>query len=129
MKMQESGENYLETILVLSQQRGMVRSIDVVNAMNFSKPSISNAMRRLRENGYIRMDRSGWITLTEMGREVAEAVYERHRLLTGFLMSIGVSEKTAAEDACRIEHVLSQETFDCIKSHADSHGGAAPMEP
>jgi Mn-dependent DtxR family transcriptional regulator len=129
MKMQESGENYLESILVLSQQKGMVRSIDVVNAMNFSKPSISNAMRRLRENGYIRMERTGWITLTDKGREVAEAVYERHRLLTGYLVKLGVSEKTAAEDACRIEHVLSQETFDCIKNHAESHGGAAPQEP
>lgn len=119
----------METILVLSEQKGMVRSIDVVNAMNFSKPSISNAMRRLRENGYIKMDRAGWITLTEKGRGVAESVYERHRFLTGYLMALGVSEKTAAEDACRIEHVLSQETFDCIKSHVESHGAGAPSEP
>ncbi len=115
MKMQESAENYLESILVLSQQKGTVRSIDIVNAMSFSKPSISNAMRRLRENGYILMDRSGFITLTDLGREVAEAVYERHRLLTEYLKSIGVSESAAAEDACRIEHVISQESFNCIK--------------
>ncbi len=119
MKMQESGENYLESILVLTQEKGMVRSIDIVNAMSFSKPSISNAMRRLRENGYIKMDRSGFITLTEQGRNVAESVYERHRLLTEYLQSLGVSEKTAAEDACRVEHVLSQETFDCIKQHME----------
>ncbi len=119
MKMQESGENYLESILVLSQEKGMVRSIDIVNAMSFSKPSISNAMRRLRENGYIKMDRSGFITLTEQGRHVAESVYERHRLLTEYLKSLGVSEKTAAEDACRIEHVVSQESFDCIKHHME----------
>lgn len=128
MKMQESAENYLESILVLSQQKGMVRSIDIVNAMNFSKPSISNAMRRLRENGYIRMERSGWITLTDKGREIAESVYERHTLLTGYLITLGVSRETAAEDACRIEHVLSRETFECIRKHAQSHACLKPTE-
>ena len=120
MKMQESGENYLESILVLSQEKGMVRSIDIVNAMSFSKPSISNAMRRLRENGYIKMDKNGFITLTEQGRTVAESVYERHQLLTRFLTGLGVSEQTAADDACRLEHVLSQESFNCIKKLMES---------
>ncbi len=120
MKMQESGENYLESILVLSQEKGMVRSIDIVNAMSFSKPSISNAMRRLRENGYIKMDKSGFITLTDQGRSVAESVYERHQLLTRFLTGLGVSEQTAADDACRLEHVLSQESFNCIKKLMES---------
>ncbi len=120
MKMQESGENYLESILMLSEQKGMVRSIDIVNALNYSKPSISNAMRRLRENGYINMDRSGWINLTEKGREIAENMYERHRLLTDYLLALGVSEKIASEDACRIEHVLSQESFACIRRHMES---------
>ena len=120
MKMQESGENYLESILMLSEQKGMVRSIDIVNALNYSKPSISNAMRRLRENGYINMDRSGWINLTEKGREIAENMYERHRLLTDYLLALGVNEKIASEDACRIEHVLSQESFECIRRHMES---------
>ena len=119
MKMQESAENYLESILILSQEKGVVRSIDIAVTMGFSKPSISNAMRKLRENGYIEMARSGFITLTDIGRQVAESVYERHRLLTEYLKSLGVSDKTAAEDACRIEHVISKESFDCIKKHMD----------
>lgn len=115
MKMQESGENYLECILVLSREKGIVRSIDIVNAMNFSKPSVSVAMRRLRENGYILMDDSGHISLTKTGLKIAEEIYDRHQTLTKYLVEIGVSPEVAAEDACRIEHVLSQETFDCMK--------------
>lgn len=115
MKIQESGENYLESILMLSKEKGTVRSIDVVNALNFSKPSVSIAMRRLRESGHIEMDDNGHITLTDEGRFIAEEMYERHQTLTNYLVDIGVSPEVAAEDACRIEHVLSQETFDCMK--------------
>ncbi len=115
MKIQESGENYLECILMLSKENGTVRSIDIVNALNFSKPSVSIAMRRLRENGYVEMDENGHITLTDTGREIAVEIYDRHQTLTKYLLEIGVSPEVAAEDACRIEHVLSQETFDCMK--------------
>ncbi|MFR8088173.1 MAG: metal-dependent transcriptional regulator [Lachnospirales bacterium] len=117
MKMQESGENYLETILMLKNRHGQVRSIDIANELGFSKPSISIAMKRLRENGYIEMDPQGWITLTDSGMQIAEKIYERHRFLSYYLQKIGVSEKTAAEDACRIEHVISQETFERLQEH------------
>lgn len=115
MKIQESAENYLETILVLRQRIGQVRSIDIVNEMNFSKPSISYAMKQLRENGYILMDESGYITLTDSGLEIAECIYERHKVLTDYLISLGVDEGTAREDACRIEHVISPSSFEMIK--------------
>ena len=118
MKIQESAENYLETILILSERIGNVRSIDIVNELSFTKPSVSVAMKNLRENGYIRMDRDGFITLTNAGKEIADMIYERHRLLSGWLMQLGVSEKTATEDACRMEHVISRESFDAIKRHA-----------
>ena len=117
MKIQESAENYLETILVLSQTHPYVRSIDIANEMGFSKPSVSRAMSLLRENGYIEMDPQGWITLTDSGMQIAEKIYERHRFLSYYLQKIGVSEKTAAEDACRIEHVISQETFERLQEH------------
>ncbi len=117
MKIQESAENYLETILVLGNQKPNVRSIDVVNEMNFSKPSVSVAMKNLRENGYIRMDENGYITLTDAGRAIAEKIYERHTLLSRWLIRLGVNEKTAQEDACRIEHVISAESFSAIKKH------------
>lgn len=117
MKMQESAENYLETIQVLRERLGQVRSIDIANELGFSKPSISIAMKRLRENGYIQVDGQGMITLTESGMEIASKVYERHRFLSYYLQKIGVNEKTAAEDACRIEHVISQETFDRLREH------------
>jgi len=112
MKIQESAENYLETILMLQERNGKVRSIDIVNELQFSKPSISIAMKRLRENGYIHMDTTGYITLTEAGSEIAQRTYQRHKVLTEYLMKIGVSCETAKEDACRMEHVISQETFD-----------------
>ncbi|HHV29092.1 metal-dependent transcriptional regulator [Acetivibrio mesophilus] len=115
MKIQESAENYLETILVLRQRIGNVRSIDIVNEMNFSKPSISYAMKQLRENGYILMDESGYITLTDKGMEIAERIYERHKVLTDYLISLGVDEDVAREDACRIEHVISPKSFEMIK--------------
>ena len=117
MKVQESAENYLETILMLQQRRGNVRSIDIVNELNFSKPSVSVAMKNLRENGYIEMDPSGFITLKEPGRAIAEKIYERHLLLSKWLTNLGVDPEVAAEDACRIEHVISAETFAAIKKH------------
>lgn len=118
MKIQESAENYLETILLLSRRAGQVRSIDIVNELNFSKPSVSFAMKQFRENGLVEMDAQGHITLTEQGRVIAERTYERHEVLTRFLVSLGVSERIAAEDACRIEHVISSESFEKIKGFA-----------
>lgn len=117
MKIQESAENYLETILILSQRNGAVRSIDIANELDFSKPSISVAMKNLRENGYIHMDADGYITLTEKGRTIAEMIYERHTLISNWLVTLGVEKKTAIEDACRIEHVISIESFEAIKNH------------
>lgn len=118
MKMQESGENYLETILILKQEKGYVRSIDIALKLDFSKPSVSRAMGLLRENGYITMDpKEGWIELTESGKEIAERIYERHQVISKWLMYLGVEEETATADACRIEHVISQETFDRMKEH------------
>lgn len=118
MKIQESAENYLETILILKQRLGQVRSIDIVNELNFSKPSISVAMKKLRENGLIEMDSTGLITLLPEGERIAKTIYERHVLLSEYLINIGVDPKTATEDACRIEHVISEESFDRIKHHA-----------
>lgn len=118
MKIHESAENYLETILMLHKKKGHVRSIDIVNALEFTKPSVSVAMKNLRENGYIHMDADGYITLSEKGATIAETMYERHTLLTNWLVQLGVSPEIAAEDACRIEHVLSAESFEAIKSHA-----------
>ena len=115
MKIQESAENYLEAILMLRQEKGAVRSIDIAGKLEFSKPSVSIAMKNLRENGYIEMDGDGLITLTPAGQEIAERVYERHVLLTNWLVRL---EKTAVEDACRIEHVISAESFEAIKRHA-----------
>lgn len=118
MQIHESAENYLETILMISHRKPQVRSIDIANALGFSKPSVSYAMKQFRENGYIVMDTDGTITLTDAGREVAERTYERHQVLTKMLIALGVSEKTAREDACRMEHHISEETFDAIKIHA-----------
>ena len=118
MKIQESAENYLETILVLQRRLGMVRSIDIVNELSFSKPSVSVAMKNLRQNGYVNMDGGGYLTLTEKGMEIAQSVYEKHRLLSAWLCALGVDEKTASEDACRMEHVISAESFAAIRRHA-----------
>ena len=119
MKIYESAENYLETILMLGQKNPPVRSIDIVNELAVTKPSVSVAMKNLRENGYIEMDESGYISLTSKGKEIAESVYERHKLLTKWLESIGVDSVTAADDACRLEHVISPETFGAIKKLYD----------
>ena len=117
MRIQESAENYLETILILKKQHGQVRSIDIASELSFSKPSVSVAMKNLRTNGYLEMDKDGYITLLDKGREIAEKIYERHTLLTDWLTALGVKPEIAAEDACRIEHVISPETFEALKSH------------
>lgn len=117
MKMNESAENYLETILILSHRKPYVRSIDIANELDFTKPSVSVAMRNLRENGYIAVDEEGHILLTESGRQIAETMYERHTMLSNWLMYLGVDKETAVEDACRIEHVVSAKSFQAIKEH------------
>ena len=117
MKIQESAENYLETILTLQHKKGSVRSIDIVNELDYAKPSVSVAMKNLRENGYILMDTSGFITLTEKGRVIADTMYERHTMISDWLVTLGVNRETAVEDACRIEHVISAESFEAIKRH------------
>ena len=119
----ESLEDYLETILILQKSRGQVRSIDIANEMNFTKPSVSVAMKNLRNNGFITMDSSCFITLTEEGRKIADMIYERHRLLSRWLIHLGVEETIAVEDACRIEHVISPESFQAIKQHVLTHQG------
>jgi len=116
MHLQESGEMYLETILILSKKTGDVRSIDIVEYMGYSKPSVSRAVGILKNGGYITVDKNGYITLTQVGRELAEKIYERHNVLTSFLKSIGVDEETASEDACKMEHVISDKTFEALKS-------------
>ena len=118
MKIQESAENYLETILILSKRAGSVRSIDIANELDFSKPSVSVAMKYLREGGYIETDANGYISLLQKGKQIAENMYERHTLLSEWLKILGVDEQTAVEDACRIEHVISEESFEAIKRHA-----------
>ena len=121
MTLQESGEMYLETILILSK-RGDVRSIDVSEYMGYSKPSVSRAVGLLKSGGYLTMEENGFLHLTEQGRARAEKVYERHQILSAGLRLLGISEKTAADDACRIEHVISDETFDAIKQHMAKFG-------
>ena len=115
MDTHESAENYLETILILRNRQGMVRSVDIVNELEYTRPSVSVAMKKLRESGHITMDALGCITLTERGQTVAEEMVERHAILTGFLTSLGVEEKTAAQDACRMEHVISRQSFEKIQ--------------
>ncbi|MGL4344636.1 MAG: metal-dependent transcriptional regulator [Cellulosilyticaceae bacterium] len=121
MKIPESAENYLETIFVLSKEISGVRSVDIATALGFSKPSVSNAMKSFRTQGYITVDSHGHIHLTNLGLDIALKVYERHELLTQYFMLLGVSEATAKEDACRMEHILSDETFDKLKTHYFSH--------
>lgn len=115
MQIQESGEMYLETILILSETNSRVRAIDVGEYMGFSKPSVSRAMSILRSGGFVETDKEGCLRLTERGRDVAEKTYERHRILSKLFVSLGVSEKTAMEDACKMEHHISDETFEAIK--------------
>lgn len=121
MKIHESAENYLETILMLSKKQSYVRSIDIANELNFSKPSVSVAMKNLRTSGYILVDDAGHITLTESGLKIAESILERHSVLSKMLIRLGVSEEIASEDACRIEHVISKESFDAIKAHIEQN--------
>ena len=121
MKIHESAEDYLESILTLKKKLGSVRSIDVVNDLGVSKPSVSVAMKNLRLNGYIEVDAGGCIHLLPEGRAIAEAVFEKHRMMTEVLIALGVREEVAAEDACRIEHVLSDESFEAIKRHAEKY--------
>ncbi|MFZ3071423.1 MAG: metal-dependent transcriptional regulator [Anaerolineaceae bacterium] len=123
MKIQEAAENYLETILILQHRRGPIRSIDVVNEMGYSKPTVSVVMKKFRENGYIEMDSAGYITLTDAGLEIAQRMYERHNMIAEALMALGVDEKTAYKDSCKIEHDISDVSFACMKEHYIQHGG------
>ena len=122
MPIYESGEMYLETIHVLLSQQGQVRSIDVAEYMGYSKPSVSRAMGLLRQGGYIEVDKDGYITLTQSGQELAQKIYERHTILSRMLTALGVSPETAAEDACRLEHAISDESFEAIKRHVEMQG-------
>ena len=121
MHLQESGEMYLETIYVLSKKSDSVRSLDVAEQMGFSKPSVSRAVKLLKEGEYLTVDKDGYLHLTESGLAVAKKIYERHTVLTELLVSLGVSRETAAEDACKIEHVISDESFAAMKNHLNSH--------
>ena len=129
MRLQESGEMYLETILILSRKPGDVRSVDVADYMGFSKPSVSRAIGILKEEGYVLMDRHGLLTLTESGMETAEKIYERHRTLTDVLTSLGVDPAVAEADACRIEHVISEETFEALCRHRREKTGDGEKAP
>ena len=117
MAVNESAENYLETILVLSKTHPVVRSVDIAEELGFKKSSVSVAMKNLREKNHITVTKEGFIYLTDTGRQIAEMIYERHRFITAFLTSLGVDEKIVAEDACRIEHVISEESFAALKEH------------
>lgn len=123
MHLQESGEMYLETIYILSKKNSSVRSIDVGEYMGYSKPSVSRAVGILKTGGYVVADRDGYLSLTDSGLEIAKKIYERHTALTDFLVRIGVSRDTAAEDACKMEHDISDETFEALKRHASLHDG------
>ncbi|MBQ7374160.1 MAG: metal-dependent transcriptional regulator [Clostridia bacterium] len=117
MALHESGQMYLESILVLHKKNGSVRSIDIVEHMGYSKPSVSRAVGLLKAEEYVTVDKNGYITLTEKGKTEAEKIYERHGVIAKFLMNLGVSEKTATEDACKIEHVISDESIEAVKKH------------
>ncbi len=121
MIIKESAENYLEAILMIKNKKGNVRSIDIANELNFTKPSVSVAMKHFREEGYITIDAGGGISLTEKGMEIAESVYERHQIIAKALMALGVDEHIAYEDSCKIEHDISRQTFEKIKEHLAKH--------
>lgn len=123
MALQESGEMYLETIYVLSQESNAVRGIDIGDHLGYSKPSVSRAIGLLKDEGLVRRDADGFIKLTEAGEILAKRIYERHTVLTRLLINLGVDEKTASEDACRVEHYISDITFDAIKAHMKKYGG------
>jgi len=120
LKARESTENYLETILMLNQDGKQVRAIDIVRELEYSKPSVSIAMKNLRENGYIEIDSEGYITLTDNGQSIAESMYERHMLISDWLIYLGVDKKTAVNDACKMEHAMSEKSFSVIKSHIEN---------
>lgn len=120
MKIQESAENYLEAILILKQNKGSVRSIDIAHYLNFSKPSVSIAMKNLRNSNLIIVDSDGFISLTDEGHKIADTIFERHTVLSNMLINLGVPADIAAEDACRMEHVISPESFNAIKAHLSS---------
>lgn len=122
MALYESAEMYLETIYQLSRERGTVRSVDVAESMGYSKPSVSRAVGLLKTGGYLVMEKDGTLTLTETGLETAQKVYERHTILTTLLVRLGVNPETAAEDACKMEHVISDETFEAMKRHISQYG-------
>ncbi|MBN1776725.1 MAG: metal-dependent transcriptional regulator [Clostridiales bacterium] len=124
MQILKSSEDYLETMLMLKIQHGYIRSIDIANELGVTKPSVSYATKRLRENGYIIMDKDGLITITGKGLRIAESMYERHKTLSKFLIRLGVDPKIAQEDACKIEHDISEETFRALRSHIDNHLGS-----
>ena len=117
LQIHESAENYLETLLILHNRLGMVRSIDIATELGFSKPSVSVFMKNLRENGYILVDKDGYITLTDTGRAIADKIYERHQMIAEILMALGVDEETAYRDSCKIEHDISDKSFECMKQH------------
>ena len=119
MKIQKSAQDYLETMLMLQQSKGYIRSIDVAEHLCVTKPSVSYATKRLRENGYITMDSDGLISLTQAGLDIAQSMFERHTVLTDFLIGLGVDEETAREDACKMEHDISQQTFEALRRHAE----------
>lgn len=121
MELHESAEDYLESILSIKEQKGAVRSIDVVNDLAVSKPSVSVAMKKLRENGYITVDAEGYISLTQSGKEVATSVYDRHKVLTRLFVALGVEEEIARQDACKVEHDLSEETFAALKDLSEQY--------
>ena len=121
MALQESGEMYLETILILSRENGRVRSVDISEHMGYSKPSVSRAVGLLKQDEFITVEKEGFIHLTEKGLAVAQKILDRHTILTQMLVALGVSNETAANDACRIEHVVSDETFEAIRSHVQKH--------
>ena len=128
MSLHQSGEDYLEAIFVLREKNGVVHSIDVAQHLGYSKPSVSRAVSLLKGDGYLLMEKDGRLELTEAGVEVARGIYERHRFLKQWLMRLGVSPETAEEDACKIEHNISDETFQCLRRHAESMAGAAERE-
>ena len=123
MRILESSEDYLEAMLIMREQHGYVRSIDIAAELGVTKPSVSYATKRLRENGYITLDKEGLITLTESGYAIASRIYERHKTLTAFFVRLGVDEETAREDACKVEHDLSEQTYNAIKRHAEKSMG------
>ena len=127
MRILKASEDYLETMLMLKNAKGIIRSVDIAEMLGVTKPSVSYATKRLRENGYITMDKDGLITLTELGLSIAENMYSRHQVLTEFLIKLGVDEKTALEDACKIEHDISEETFSAIQKYMEKYAGKIPL--